>query len=212
MAPTIGTLTIDTLGPALDRLTTKLEGVAPELNELDGRLGDGDLGATLEKCARNLREVRPTLPPDLGQAFKSCAMACSKASGSSFGTLLAVAFLTLSKATAGRTAVPWAELPALLGTVLDALTARGGASLGDKTVLDTLEAARAALAGLPEDDRNDPSAQHRAASATVAATVDAFRDRPNRIGRARMFADRSIGLDDPGMIAFRHMLASLGPA
>ena len=39
--------------------------------------------------------------------------------------------------------------------------------------------------------------------------LDAFRDRPNRVGRARMFADKTIGLDDPGMVALQRMVESL---
>jgi len=38
-----------------------------------------------------------------------------------------------------------------------------------------------------------------------------YRDRPCRAGRARMFAERSVGLDDPGMLAFFQVMnAALG--
>jgi dihydroxyacetone kinase-like protein len=43
----------------------------------------------------------------------------------------------------------------------------------------------------------------------AASVLDVFRQLPNRIGRARMFADRSIGLDDPGMVAVRRMAQAL---
>ncbi|WP_376964452.1 DAK2 domain-containing protein [Azospirillum sp. A26] len=215
-------LTVAVLASALDRWADRMEAAADELNALDGRLGDGDLGATLAKCAQNIRAIRPGLDDggtgdggvgdgDLGQAFKACAMACSKASGSSFGTLLAVAFLTAAKATAGRTSLPCSELPQLLGDILSALSARGGAALGDKTVLDPLDAVREALASLDAGERSDTAAQHGAATRATDRTIEIFRNKPNRIGRARMFAERSVGLDDPGMIAFRHMVESLRP-
>jgi len=79
-----------------------------------------------------------------------------------------------------------------------------GAKLGDKTVLDAIEAARAAIADLA-----DPARQHAAALAAVDAALERFRGEANRIGRARMFGDRSRGLDDPGMVAFRYMMAGL---
>ncbi|MBK1838420.1 DAK2 domain-containing protein [Azospirillum sp. YIM B02556] len=209
-------LTVAVLAAALDRWADRMDTAADELNALDARLGDGDLGATLGKCAQNIRAIRPGLDAtsdgDLGQAFKTCAMACSKASGSSFGTLLAVAFLTAAKATAGRSALPCSELPQLLGDILGALSARGGAALGDKTVLDPLDAVRAALASLAAAERDDPATRHAAAVRATERTIEVFRDKPNRIGRARMFAERSVGLDDPGMIAFRHMVESLKPA
>ena len=78
---------------------------------------------------------------------------------------------------------------------------RGGAALGDKTVLDPLAAVHAALAA-----ESDVSRYAVAAQDAVAMTLQTFKGKPNRIGRARMFAERSIGLDDPGMIAFRHMV------
>ena len=209
-------LTVAVLAAALDRWADRMDAAADELNALDARLGDGDLGATLGKCAQNIRAIRPGLDAtgdgDLGQAFKTCAMACSKASGSSFGTLLAVAFLTAAKATAGRSVLPCSELPQLLGNILGALSARGGAALGDKTVLDPLDAVRAELASLTAAERDDPAARHAAAVRATRRTIEVFRDKPNRIGRARMFAERSVGLDDPGMIAFRHMVESLKPA
>ena len=82
--------------------------------------------------------------------------------------------------------------------------ARGKAHLGDKTVLDALDAIRAAVAGL-----DDPKAQCAAASKAVDETLDAFRDKPNKVGRARIFADRTIGLNDPGMMALRRVVDGL---
>ncbi|SHH19911.1 dihydroxyacetone kinase subunit L [Pollutimonas bauzanensis] len=199
-------LTVDILRSALERCAARLEETAPDLNERDGQLGDGDLGATLMKCAANLRAALPELGTDMGQAFKICAMACSRASGSSFGTLLAIAFLTLAKRTEKQKDVPWADLPGLLQEALDAMSARGGAVLGDKTVLDALAAAIEAMRNL-----DDAQAQYAAARAAVAGALDDFRGKPNRIGRARMFAERSVGMDDPGMIAFQYMLESLQP-
>lgn len=49
-----------------------------------------------------------------------------------------------------------------------------------------------------------------AAKAALEAALTEFRGRENKIGRARIFAERSRGLDDPGMIAARHMLESVG--
>ncbi len=191
---------------ASGRWATQLEQAAPELNALDGKLGDGDLGATLEKCAGNVRKALAEPPGDVGGVFKACAIACTKSSGSSLGTLLAVAFLTAAKQTAGQSEIAWQEVPDLLGAVVAAMSARGGAKLGDKTVLDAIEAVRAALAG-----KSDVADRHAVALDAVDACLERFRGELNRIGRARMFGDRSRGLDDPGMVAFRHMVASLAP-
>ena len=188
------------LGQCVDRMIA----AAPELNELDGKLGDGDLGATLEKCARLMQDGLAgdfETPSDL---FKVCAMACTRASGSSFGTLMAVAFMTLTKETMGKNELASADVEPLLGKVLDALMARGKASLGDKTVLDSLEAIRLAVTDLA-----DEAQLAEIAFAASSSALDAYRDKPNQIGRARMFAEKSIGMDDPGMVAVLRIVGTV---
>jgi dihydroxyacetone kinase-like protein len=78
---------------------------------------------------------------------------------------------------------------------------RGRAELGQKTVLDGLDAVAAALNGAP-----DPKA---AALAAAHEAQVAFRDRPAQVGRARIFAERSLGMDDPGMLALTRMLEAI---
>ena len=82
------------------------------------------------------------------------------------------------------------------------MSERGSAALGDKTVLDTIDAAAQALESNPVDPAD-------AVITAVDQTIALFRDRQSKIGRARIFADRSVGLDDPGMVAFRVMVGAL---
>lgn len=189
---------------ALARWCAALEAAAPELNGLDGRLGDGDLGTTLQRCAVLVSEALPAMGDDLASVFKACAGACAKASGSSFGTLLAVAFLTAAKRVQGRATLDRAALVELLDDVVGALSARGGAALGDKTMLDSLHAVARALA-----ESSDAADLRAVAREAASGALDAMRSQPNRIGRARMFADKSVGADDPGMVAVLRMAESL---
>lgn len=193
-----------TLSAALPRWCAGVHAAAPELNELDGRLGDADLGATLDKCATLVEQALPEMPDTLEGIFKRCAQASAKASGSSFGTLLTVALMTSAKRCAGVTLLDHPQLAALLAEVVKTLSARGGANLGDKTVLDGLQAIHTALAASPEG-----AEARRVASDAARTALDTFRDKPNRIGRARMFADKTIGMDDPGMVALLRMVDAL---
>jgi phosphoenolpyruvate---glycerone phosphotransferase subunit DhaL len=196
----------EALRAALGRWCVQMKLAAPELNKLDGQLGDGDLGATLEKCAANIADVLPqTQNDDLSQILKRCSIACAKASGSSFGTLLATAFLTAAKQCAGRQTIDRKDLAQLLQEVVSALSARGGASLGDKTVLDPIHAVAIAI-----DSASDDADLLTLAREATNQALDAFRTKPNKIGRARAFPLKSVGLDDPGMVAFKRMLESLG--
>jgi len=195
------------LHAALARWCDALEEAAPELNALDGRLGDGDLGTTLSKCAANVRELLAAPPASLETTFKACAQACARASGSSFGTLLAVGFLTATKTVGPREALDRDALVEVLTAVQQALSQRGGAALGDKTMLDSVAAITGALRAC--DPHAGPQTLKDATVHGAADALEAFRQSPNRIGRARMFADRSIGLDDPGMVAVRRMVQAL---
>lgn len=197
-------MTRDNLAAGLARIADHMETVAEELNRADGQLGDGDLGVTMVRGGRAAKAAAADLPPDVGMALMKVAQAFTQISGSSFGTLLATGLISAAKATRGREDVPWSEMSSLLRGAREAMQNRGKAALGDKTVLDTLEAAVAAAAGL-----DDPQAILASARTAVAQTLDAFRDRQARIGRARIFADKSVGLDDPGMLAFRFMLEAL---
>jgi len=200
-------LTVPVLSAGLARIAAHMEVAADSLNALDGQLGDGDLGVTMVRGGREVDKALPTLPADVGMALMACAQAFTRASGSSYGTLLATALLSAAKATKGRTEVPWSDVPALLDGALTAMMARGKASLGDKTVLDALNAAIRAIEGM-----DDPAKMLAAATAAVDATLDRMRGEPAKIGRARIFADRSVGLDDPGQVAFREILRGLGGA
>lgn len=186
----------------LQQCTERMTSAAAELNELDSRLGDGDLGATLEKCASLMREALAAPAATPCDVFKACAAACTRASGSSFGTLMAVAFMTLTKHTVGRTTLERSDVAPLLGPVIEALMARGRSKPGDKTMLDSLEAIRRAAA-----NGDCETLHHQSLSAALQALED-FRDRPNLIGRARMFGEKSIGLDDPGMLAVARLLGA----
>lgn len=194
----------DSLRRAIGLVATKIEGCADELNQLDGNLGDGDLGVTMLRGVQGLRVAADELPVDVGMALLKCAQVFTKVSGSTYGTLLATGLMAAAKATRGRSNVPWIETSALLGAALEAMMKRGRGALGDKTVLDALEAARAATDGL-----SDPEQLAAAADDAVADALDRFRDQRARQGRARIFGEKSVGIDDPGMIAFKHVVEAL---
>jgi phosphoenolpyruvate---glycerone phosphotransferase subunit DhaL len=189
---------------AAGRIAACAEAAAAELNEADGKLGDGDLGITVSKGWMEIAANAAAMPADIGMAFLECAKAFQKVSSSSYGTLTATAFMAAAKACKGRETVPFAEISVLLAAARDAMMARGKGALGDKTVLDALDAIAAATAGLSE-----PMALLEAADRAMSDALEAFRDQPNKLGRARMFGEKSRGLDDPGMLALRRVIDGL---
>ncbi len=200
-------LTTDGLKAAATRLATAAGAAEAELNAVDGQLGDGDLGITVSAGWKEVAKDAATMPDDVGMALLAAAKAFQRVSSSSYGTLTATALMAAAKRTKGRTDVPWSEVPALVAAGRDAMMERGKGALGDKSVLDGLDAVARAIDGM-----DDPAAMLKAADAAVGAAMDEFRGKPNRLGRARMFAEKSIGMDDPGMLAFQRILAGLSPA
>lgn len=196
--------TSEHLRAAAAALAERAEAVADELNGQDAKLGDGDLGITVSKGWREVANDAAQLPEDLGLAFLAGAKAFQRVSSSSFGTLVATAFMTTAKACKGRSEVPWDEVSGLLAGARDAMMARGRGSLGDKSLLDVVDAVAAATEGLEAPDQ-----LLAAADKATDEALTSFRDRPNKLGRARMFGERSVGLDDPGMLAFRRLLDAL---
>jgi len=198
-------VTTHVLREALTRIAARMESCSDELNARDAQLGDGDLGVTMVRGARAITAELPQLPDDVGMALLKCAQAFTKLSGSTYGTLLATGLMSAAKATKGRTEVPWSEISSLLAGALQAMAQRSGGKLGEKTVLDAVEAVRASTEGI-----NDPAALLAAANQAVAKCLADFRDQPARQGRARIFGEKSVGKDDPGMVAFQRIIEALG--
>ena len=84
------------------------------------------------------------------------------------------------------------------------MQARGKAELGGKTVLDSLDAVVSATA-----DKQAEQDVATAAADAVDNALESFRDKQATIGRARMFGEKTIGMDDPGMLAMQTIVKAL---
>lgn len=198
------TITTENLKTTIFSIQKNIDVIGAELNELDGKLGDGDLGVTLINGFNNMQSIADTLPADVGMALFECAKAVTKVSGSSFGTLMATSLMAAGKLVKGQESVEITEVPKLLQAALDAMMSRGGASLGDKTVLDSINAMIVAM--------SEAQASNTMLDAGVKAADEAlaeYNGKINKIGRARIFGERTIGMDDPGMVAIVRMLGCL---
>ena len=192
------------LKSALLRWASAMEKAAPELNERDAQLGDGDLGVTLEKCAKNVIAALDKETSSPHEIFKNVSQACADASGSSFGTLLTSGFFATAKWLQEGKDLDRNSLSELLNHIVQKLSKRGGASLGDKTMLDSLHAISIAIENCgAQEDLSEVALQG------ALKAIEDFRNQPNKIGRARMFAEKTIGLDDPGMVAVLRMVESI---
>jgi len=196
--------TSEDIKKAAPLIAVHVEKIADRLNTADGKLGDGDLGITVANGWREVAKNSVDFPDDVGLAFLHCAKSFQNVSPSSFGTLLATAFMSAAKNCKGKMAVPCMSISSLLDDACLAMAARGKGKLGDKTVLDIFHAMAVAAEGEQQSDELLGNIRR-----AIDKTLAEFRGKQNKIGRARMFGEKSIGLDDPGMLAMKEMINAL---
>ncbi len=168
------------------------------LNALDARTGDGDTGSTLATAARALDARLDALPlADLGPALRAMGAELAQSMGGSSGVLLAIFF-----AAAGDAAASGAGWAAALDAGLTRICEVGGARPGDRTMIDALAPALAALmAG------EGMAAAAGAARAGADATAAMTRAKAGRA--AYLSADTLRGAPDPGAEAVARLFAAL---
>jgi dihydroxyacetone kinase len=161
-----------------------------DLNALDARVGDGDTGTTFAVAARSVLSAIDVLP--LAAHDRLCAAIgrrLSEIMGGTSGVLLSI-----FAAAAGRALGSGASWPAALREGLNQMRFYGGASPGDRTMLDALTPAVDALergAGLAE--------AARAARAGADATANMTRAHAGR--SSYLAASELKGVADPGAVA-----------
>lgn len=178
------------------RMQAQAGSLRDALNAADRVLGDGDTGMTVAAVIAAWDEAAGAAHADAGAALEALGRAGRRATGSSLGAVLATGLVAAGRSAQGAAALDRDALVTALAASVDAISARSGATPGDKTILDTLLALRDALAAAsPATDLED------VALAAAEEALTNFRGRPARIGRARVYGERAVGHDDPGMLA-----------
>jgi dihydroxyacetone kinase len=194
------------LSRLLEAALERLEGAREELRALDAAIGDGDLGITV---AGGAAAVRSALREDAGDTptavLRTAARSFAKANPSTMSGLVAAALLAASKELRELTDIDRAAAERLLDITVTTIQARGGAEIGDKTVLDGLAASAHALRAAPASPSAALVDMVRAAQKAVEQTTDLQSQR----GRAAWVGERSIGHPDGGAVAYVRLLESL---
>jgi phosphoenolpyruvate---glycerone phosphotransferase subunit DhaL len=183
---------------------------ATELTKLDAAIGDGDHGTNMARGFRAVLERVDGLPEgaDMGAVFKAVSMALIGKVGGASGPLYGSFYLAMGRALGDATEVEDAAFAAALRAGYDSVVARGKAQLEDKTMLDALHPALAALdAALAEG--KDLGAALDAAEAAAREGVAATIPMVARKGRASYLGERSRGHQDPGATSSHLILGVL---
>ena len=180
----------------------------PLLTDADRKLGDGDHGLGMQRgMTAVLEKVEEGAFSDIQSIFNATGMAMMSSMGGASGALFGTLFRSGAKALADKAAFDSTALSEFVVAANEGIQARGGASPGDKTMVDALDpAATESLntKGLPID----------AALEAVATAAESGRDKSKdmiaTMGRAKTLGEKSVGHPDAGAcsiaIIFRAMV------
>lgn len=169
--------------------------------DLDSVVGDGDFGYSLARGFEIVLEQFDSLDrADSGTFLQKVAMVISSRIGGTSGPLWGTAFLRAAMVAKKHASLDGDAIVEMLRASIEGIRARGGAEVGEKTLLDALvpmtdTIADLATQGAPAQSVFDGAAVSARTSAEATTALQARR------GRASYTGERSIGSPDAGAIA-----------
>jgi dihydroxyacetone kinase len=197
-------LTTERLAQSIVAIEARIAVIRDELNAADRHLGDGDTGMTVAQVVAGWSSAAAGLPPDVGAALLALGRETSRATGSSLGAVFAMGLGAAGRAVRGTEALSRGDIVKALSAAVQTVSERSGATAGDKCVLDSLLAIERRLAAVGDD-----ADLLKEADVAAQGCLLEFRNRESKLGRARMYGAKSIGQDDPGMLAVVLLLAAV---
>lgn len=181
-----------------------------ELCDMDAKMGDGDLGLTMDKGYGALPRLikENTEPGDIGKTLMKAGMKMAGLVPSTMGTLMSSGVMEGGKALKGKTEFGAEELSVYLTAFAAGIKKRGKCELGDRTILDSVDAgaksaAEAAAVGKTMEEVIEAACQG------AAAGVEATKDMVPKFGKAAVFAAKAAGVADQGAVAGMYMIQGL---
>ena len=165
-----------------------------ELVRLDTAIGDGDHGTNMDRGMKKaVEKLDGTETSDIGADLKAVGMALVSSVGGAAGPLYGTLFLQMGSTSAGKDELDLDGWTTAVEAGIKGVQARGKAEPGDKTMVDALLPALAALR--EGGDLGDALARSaEAAEEGMKATIPL----EARKGRASYLGPRSVGHQDPG--------------
>ncbi|MBZ5751362.1 dihydroxyacetone kinase subunit DhaL [Metabacillus rhizolycopersici] len=170
------------------------------LSELDRKLGDGDHGVTMsigwQAIDEKLNEEL-VAEEDCGKICITTGRTFLSAVGSSVGPLYATGFLRGAKVFQNKTELTGEDLKDFWVAFIEGIKERGGAEVGDKTMIDTLYPALESLKSNFEKEQDFVNAFTESVAAAHKG-MESTKDLLSKRGRSSRLGERSLGNQDPG--------------
>jgi dihydroxyacetone kinase phosphoprotein-dependent L subunit len=177
-------------------------------SDLDAVMGDADFGTSLAGGFGAVLKAWDSYDhSNIGSLLLNVASSITGNTGGCSGPVWGTLFMRCGMAFKGKTEITLDEIIAALKSAIEGISKRGGAVLGDKTLLDALNAIVAAL----EENKSADSLLEAFKKASDAAVQcrETTKGWTAKRGRQSFTGDRSIGTYDPGIVAVGDMSAAI---
>lgn len=169
--------------------------------ELDSVAGDGDFGMSVAKGFRQLKKDWSNIPQDdIGTFLKGCGIIITEYCGGASGPIWGSAFRSAARYANGKIQMDLNELAEMMQSAVEGIQKRGGAKLGDKTLLDALIPSVEAIKAGAENGEEIIAAMKKGAEAAVAG-AEKTKQMVATKGRASYIGERSVNYPDAGAVA-----------
>jgi phosphoenolpyruvate---glycerone phosphotransferase subunit DhaL len=183
-----------------------MEEMKDYLSELDGAIGDGDHGVNMAKCFREVRKKVPeTAEKDIGTILKNVGMVVLNSVGGAMGALYGTFFLRLSQESGGKNEIKLNDLVRMFMAAERGILEIGKASVGDKTLVDTLSPAVRALEKAEVQGKSLADALTDFENAAKKG-MESTEGLAAKIGRASRMGERTLGHRDAGATSCYYIL------
>jgi phosphoenolpyruvate---glycerone phosphotransferase subunit DhaL len=183
-----------------------------ELNNLDRIIGDGDHGTNMRRATNAVVEKLNEMA--LAEPFaqlRTISMTMTSTVGGASGPLYGAFFLQSSHFVPRKSELSLANLTLAVEGGCRGVVHLGKATVGDKTMVDTLDAAVRSLRYSSPNRESLSAALERCRKATRGAAQNTA-PMIARKGRASYLGERSAGIQDPGATSAHLLFASLASA
>ena len=174
--------------------------------ELDSFAGDADFGVSLATGFRVVEQDWKDLDrTSIGAFLLKISMIITKNVGGCSGPIWGTGFMRAGALSKDRTSITLEDLDKMLTAAIEGIQKRGGAQLGDKTLLDSVIPIRDIVREGAVKDA-DPSEVLRQATQTANDAIERTKPWVAKRGRQQFTGDRSANTPDPGIVAIATML------
>ena len=178
-----------------------------ELNALDAAAGDGDHGITMRAGFEAVKEKLAQLDAaaSIEGILRESGSTFLGATGGAIGVILGKMLMAGGKTLRGVQEIRAPEFVLLLNSIETSVAVTGKVKPGDRTILDSIHAAAAAVSAEDAASKDLPAVVKMAASAAQEAAKSTA-DMLCRVGRASRLGPRALGHPDAGATSFAIML------